>query len=75
MSQGLIRANYCFAYIKCQSIELQCANINIQQAFAQNLSSQLFPNSTILYAVLHALSNDVHQIGAQAHQRQVLIRC
>jgi hypothetical protein len=36
-----------FAYIKCQSTELQCASINIQQAFVQNLSYQLFQNSTI----------------------------
>ena len=43
--------NTFFVYIKYQNIELQCANINIQQAFAQNLSSQLFPNSTILFSI------------------------
>ena len=50
-SKGLIRANTFFVYIKCQTIELQCANINIQQSFAQNLSFQLFPYSTILCSI------------------------
>ena len=57
-----------FAYqlLNSRLENLQCANINIQQAFAQNLTSQL--SETQLYsAVLDALSNDVQQTGAQVH--------
>ena len=48
----IARINKCYLLslhilFKIRLENLQCANINIQQAFAQNLTSQLFRNSTI----------------------------
>jgi hypothetical protein len=41
--------------------------------FSKRLRKICLPNCSqtrIYYAVFHALSNDVQQIGAQSHQRQ-----
>ena len=56
-----IRAN---AHIKCQTIT---------SIFSKRLRKICLPNcpqARLYYSVFHDLSNDVQQIGAQAHQRQ-----
>jgi hypothetical protein len=66
-----------FVYIKCQTTELQCANINIQQAFAQKLSSQLFPSSTVLCSISCSFQWCTANWGTSSptSKRQGLIRC
>ena len=65
-----------FVYIKCQTTELQCANINIQQAFAQNLPPQLFRNSVIVCSILRSFYLCTAHWGtiSPTSKRQGLIR-
>jgi hypothetical protein len=69
-SQGLLRANYFFAYIKMPDYRIYNSQISI---FSNRFRKICHPNCSktrLYYAVFHALANDVQQIGAQSHQRQ-----
>ena len=46
------------------------AQISIFSKRLRKISLRNCSQTRLYYAVFHALSNDVQQIGAQAHQRQ-----
>jgi hypothetical protein len=70
MSQGLIRANYFFAYIQCQTTEFTMCKYQYSASICAESVFPIVPKLGYIMQYFMLFPNDVQQIGAQAHQRQ-----